>query len=338
MLQNREGIKTHEGLPNVDRVTKYKKGDILVSNIRPYLKKIWFANNDGGCNNDVIVFRNQKTSNCLNEYLYQVLSMDLFFDFMMANKNGMKMPRGDKRQIPTFPVPLPPLNIQQKIADECIKIDKELETNIKLLVELRETITSLADGYYSTQKRATLGSLCSEPMYGANTPARDGNKESDYRYIRVTDIDDDGNLKEEWKTAEEVEEKYILQPGDMLFARSGATAGKTFLYDDSVGKALYAGYLIKFHPDETQLLPEFLDLMTRSTDYKQWVIQTRGGTAQPNINAQQFSSYQIPLIEIKRQRNTIAEFVSLKKRFNIALEAIAKAPSRKQAILDKYLK
>lgn len=319
-----------------------KTGDVLISTVRPNLRAFAIVKQDiknAVYSTGFAILRSKDNSLLLPEVIY------IFFMNLQSLMDQIedKMPKGqypsiNQSDLDSFQIPLPPLDIQQHIADECIKIDKELETNMELLVELRKAITSLADSFFYIPKRATIGSLSNEPMYGANTPARDGNKESDYRYIRVTDIDDDGNLKEEWKTAEEVEEKYVLQPGDMLFARSGATAGKTFLYDDSVGKALYAGYLIKFHPDETRLLPEFLDLMTRSTDYKQWVNQTRGGTAQPNINAQQFSSYQIPLIEIERQHNAIAEFASLKKRLNITLETIAKAPSRKQAILDKYLK
>jgi type I restriction enzyme S subunit len=258
---------------------------------------------------------------------------------MMVGKTGLKMPRGDKKTIPNFEIPIPAKKIQQKIAEESEIIDKELETNVRIAEDLRDAISKLADRYYLSSQYSSLGSLCDEPMYGANVPAREGTPDKHYRYIRVTDIDDDGNLKDEWKTAEEVEDKYILQDGDLLFARSGATAGKTFLYDASVGKALYAGYLIKFHPDEAKLLPEFLDLMTRSSNYKQWVIKTRGGTGQPNINAQQFASYMIPSsVKINVQRDAVAKYKGLKQQLRTALNTIDSATSRKQAILDKYLK
>lgn len=339
MLQDRAGIVAHERIPNIDSVTEFKKGDILVSNIRPYLKKIWLANRNGGCSKDVLVFRNSKTETVLNYYLKCILSTDTFFDYMMVGKKGLKMPRGDKKTIPNFDIPIPSKDIQQKIADECKTIDKDFESNVRIVNDLRKSITTLADRFYSSSKFSTLGSLCSEPMYGANTPAREGSPDKHYRYIRVTDIDDDGNLKDDWKTAEEVEDKYILQSGDLLFARSGATAGKSFLYDASVGKALYAGYLIRFHPDEAKILPGFLDLMTRSSNYKQWAIKTRGGTGQPNINAQQFSSYMIPSsVEIHVQREAIAEYARLKQQLRSALDAIDNATSQKQAILDKYLK
>ena len=339
MLQNREGVVVYDGIPNVERVTKYQKEDILVSNIRPYLKKIWFAKHDGGCNNDVIVFRNQIPEKCLNEYLYQVLSLDLFFDFMMANKNGMKMPRGDKRQILKFPVPLPPLGIQQNIVNECKKIDEECYASRVILESNRLKIQEKADSLYLTiTEKMKLGSICEEPQYGANVSAKDGDPDTDYRYIRITDIDDFGNLKNDWQTAEVIEEKYILKDGDFLFARSGATAGKTYMYKNSDGKAIYAGYLIRFRPKKDIVSPKYLALITKSSNYQKWAEETRGGTAQPNINAQQFSEYIIPVPSMSFQNEITNEVETYEDKIAEAESIIASCASRKQAILDKYLK
>ncbi len=140
-----------------------------------------------------------------------------------------------------------------------------------------------------------LGDVCETPQYGATESAIDGEPEIDYRYIRITDIDDNGQLTSDWKTAPNVEEKYILQDGDFLFARSGATVGKTFLYKKKHGKALYAGYLIRYRTKREQLLPEFLRYITELDYYKQWVKSTQTGTSQPNINAQMYSGFKIPL-------------------------------------------
>lgn len=85
-MQNCEGVKIYEGVPNVDSVVRYEKGDILVSNIRPYLKKIWFADKNGGCSPDVLVFRNIDTNIVDSKYLHTALSQNKFFDFMMSGK------------------------------------------------------------------------------------------------------------------------------------------------------------------------------------------------------------------------------------------------------------
>ena len=124
MLKNRDGIVDYKGTPNVDSIVGYKANDILISNIRPYLKKIWFADHDGGCSADVLVFRVIE-GKVLPKYLYYILGLDLFFEFMMSENKGMKMPRGNKLVIPTFEIPVPPPNIQEQVVKECEIIDKE---------------------------------------------------------------------------------------------------------------------------------------------------------------------------------------------------------------------
>ena len=97
------------------------------------------------------------------------------------------------------------------------------------------------DFVHSKWPLASLGSLVSTPpQYGANVAATEGNPSSDYRYIRITDITETGELNNDWKTAERVDEQYILADKDLLFARSGATAGKPFLYREKFGRALFA--------------------------------------------------------------------------------------------------
>lgn len=125
MLQNREGIVEYDGAPQIDSVIAYKKGDVLISNIRPYLKKIWLADKDGGCSPDVLVFR-PNPSKILPEVLYYFLSSDDFFDFMMAGKAGLKMPRGDKKQIPKYQLPFLTVADQKKIAAALCLIDKKI--------------------------------------------------------------------------------------------------------------------------------------------------------------------------------------------------------------------
>lgn len=117
--------------------------------------------------------------------------------------------------------------------------------------------------YKSKYPLASLGSLSNEPKYGANESAIAGNPTTDYRYIRITDITDDGYLGPEWMTAENIEEQYILQDGDFLFARTGATAGKYFLYESKYGKAIYAGYLIRFQFDNSIVLPKYIKNVRR---------------------------------------------------------------------------
>ena len=144
MLQNRAGVTPYNDVPEVGNVTRYQKGDILVSNIRPYLKKIWLADHDGGCSNDVLVFRNAKPTDYLSEYLYAILSSDIFFDYMMVGKTGLKMPRGDKRVIPNFLVPKAPREeVQRKIVEECQEQNNDYINASSRIIEIEEKIKEL---------------------------------------------------------------------------------------------------------------------------------------------------------------------------------------------------
>ena len=232
-------------------------------------------------------------------------------------------------------LPLPPLDIQQNIVDECEAVDKEYEEAQDAIVQCKNEISSIMENVQGEQKK--LGEVCDSPMYGANVAAKEGNPQNDYRYIRITDIDDDGNLNSDWKTAEKIEAKYILKEGDVLFARSGATAGKTFLYTNNVGKAIYAGYLIKFTPKNTILLPKYLIAFTHSRFYLQWAERTRGGTAQPNINAQQYSALPIPVPPLAEQQRIVEQITALEQQIAAAKKTIADVPAKKQAILDRWL-
>lgn len=109
-------------LPDVASVTRYKCGDVLISNIRPYLKKVWRADKDGGASNDVIVVR-AKTS--LSEaFLSLVLRNDAFIAYVMESAKGVKMPRGDIGAMRQYPLAYPTPSEQQKIADCLTSLDE----------------------------------------------------------------------------------------------------------------------------------------------------------------------------------------------------------------------
>ena len=127
MLPNKEGVTNAASLPNVELTQEYKAGDVLVSNIRPYFKKIWFATCDGGCSNDVLVFK-AKNGIC-SEFLYYVLANDDFFNYAMVTSKGTKMPRGDKEAIMKYEVPNLPKEAQTKIASLLKSIDDKVAIN-----------------------------------------------------------------------------------------------------------------------------------------------------------------------------------------------------------------
>lgn len=127
MLSNKSGITDASSLPTVSLTQEYKSGDVLVSNIRPYFKKIWQARYDGGCSNDVLVF--VPKSNTDSNFLYYVLADDDFFTYSMATSKGTKMPLGDKTSIMQYAVPMVDFYTQKKIASVLKSLDEKIELN-----------------------------------------------------------------------------------------------------------------------------------------------------------------------------------------------------------------
>ena len=106
MLQNKQGRDIATSLPPPGTsIVCFCESDTLVANIRPYLQKIWFSNIQGGCSQDVLVFRAKKS--CVPTFLYSTLWQDNFFDYVMTGAKGSKMPRGDKDHIMSYPLALP---------------------------------------------------------------------------------------------------------------------------------------------------------------------------------------------------------------------------------------
>lgn len=136
LLPNAGGKTNASYPPNTARLTAYQVGDVLLGNIRPYLKKVWFADNDGGCSGDVLAVRISKEyqERLLPRLLYYQLSSDKFFAYSMQYAKGAKMPRGSKEDILRYRIPLPPLEIQReivKVLDSFTALKAELEAELE---------------------------------------------------------------------------------------------------------------------------------------------------------------------------------------------------------------
>ena len=143
LLPNKQGKQKANKLPSSKTVKKYTETDILVSNIRPYFKKIWQANNIGGISNDVlnITSSNEKIS---NDYLYYYLSQDKFFQYMTQTSKGTKMPRGDKEAIMEFEIQVPKnVKYQNFISNLGKFLDNKIEINNKIIANLEKLSQTL---------------------------------------------------------------------------------------------------------------------------------------------------------------------------------------------------
>lgn len=135
LIKDRGGVRFSDNLPKADVAIAYKENDILLGNIRPYLKKIWLADKVGGASGDVVIIRIKERS-ISPLFLFKLLSSDQFFEYDNTHTKGAKMPRGDRKIIAKFGVILPPLSLQQSFAHKIEQIERQK-------AEVQKTITDL---------------------------------------------------------------------------------------------------------------------------------------------------------------------------------------------------
>ena len=292
------------------------------------------------------VLREIKAPTLNRTYLYYVLRSQLCLNQMLQRSSGGNYPAITADQLMQILIPIPKPNIQNHIVSimrsaYAQKKQKEQEAEALLtsiddyvLTELGIVIPEVeqkkcfivyageiegrVDPFYM-QNISHIKNLktpypliplrkllIEKPQYGANERAVNGNPETDIRYIRITDIDDYGNLLDDWKTAGTINSKYLLEENDVLFARSGSV-GRAFVYKSELGKAIFAGYLIRFKFDPEKVNPSFVLYYSFTKIYKLWLQSIQRTAAQPNVNSKEFQSLEIPLPPLDVQNRIVAE-------------------------------
>ena len=324
---NRE-INYYQG--KIDEKYHVKKGEILIS---------WSASID--------VYEWKGENGYLNQHIFKVVfdKMDIdkdFFVYLIKNKlneikkytHGSTMKHITKSKFDNIKIRIPSKEEQIKIANKLNKIiiiiEKQKE-QLELLENLKKSqFFEMFGDPIKNEKGWEVTSMdeisIKKGEYGSNKPSKI--YEGGYRYIRITDIKENGDLKEEkvGVVDEDIEvKKYKLEEGDILFARSGATVGKTFLYRKEFGNCIFAGYLIRFKLDISKVNSEYIKRYTETEYYKKWVESCQNIVAQPNINAKKYG----------KELKIILPPLELQNKFATKIEAIQKLKFRKLKSLEK---
>ncbi len=162
MLPNKGGIEPTESLPSSSTANRYYAGDVLISNIRPYFKKAWYATTDGGCSSDVLVLRAKEGVH--PEFLYYLLTSDTFFSYMTATSKGTKMPRGDKQAIMNWRALKPPLHTQRAIADTLSCLDAKIDLNIRINDNLEKQAQAIFKNWFVDFEPFKDGEFIDSPL------------------------------------------------------------------------------------------------------------------------------------------------------------------------------
>ena len=300
-------------------------GDILVSTVRPNLRgfaRVREAPKNLIASTGFAVLT--PMSDVDGSYVYHHVMTQQFADYLEKATTGQAYPAVRPADVTNFVLPIPPLPEQRSIAAVLDSIDDAIERTDAVITAteqlrdslLHQLLTRGVPGWHTAWKDVPglgtipaawevvrLGEVCAPPEYGASASARPFDPKLP-RYVRITDITDDGRLRKADVASADPSavDGYELGPGDLLFARSGATVGKTYLYRPEDGPCVYAGYLIRFRPLGEMASAEFLERFTRSQLYWRWVESMFRAGAQPNINAAEYSSLPVVLPPMKEQQ------------------------------------
>ena len=306
MLPNKGGIDKATKLPAAKTTSLYSKGDILLSNIRTYFKKIWYTEKDGGCSNDVLVVRAR--GEIEPKFLYYVLSNDKFFEYSSATSKGTKMPRGDKSAIMQYQIPDMPLEEQRTIVSVLSALDDRIAENKKINHHLLEQAIAihkyfcveLVDDTFVTE---TVKSISNEVVTG-KTPST---KIKEYYggslpFITIPDMH--GNVfcvetaRYLTNVGEQSQQRKTL-PAKSIAVSCIATPGLVCLLDRPSQTNQQINSVI---PKENQEYYLFLELLSKS----QLIIELgSSGSTTYNLNKTQFEKIEIlaPPIEKRGQIN-----------------------------------
>ena len=145
------GINPAISIPNNTNVIHYKKRDVLLSNIRPYLRKVWSANYDGGCSADVFVFR---AKHITPFFLYYIIANDTFINYVISGAKGVKMPRGDKEQMLKYTFSIPTMEEQNKISHILHLLDDRISTQNKIIDKLQSLIKGIRNEVFGKLRKS----------------------------------------------------------------------------------------------------------------------------------------------------------------------------------------
>lgn len=311
----------------------------VIMSFKLSLGKTAITSQDMYTNEAIMAFHNNGRYSADIDYLYHLFR---WFPWGLNTNKAVMGATLNKATLSNIKIPLPPLDEQKRIAknldlaSEIVKGYKEQLAELDKLVQsvfyemFGDPVTNEKGWNIKPLKNIAVGKL----SYGSGASAIpfDGN----IRYLRITDVNENGQLNNDVVSPSKYDNKYVLHDGDILFARSGATVGKTFRYSDTYGKCLYAGYLIRLIPDRTLVLPDYIFSFTKSQYYRRFIEKNMKVVAQPNINAQQYGDLDIcvpPLSLQTRFAGFVAEIEAQKAQIQ---QALTEAENLYNSLMQEY--
>ena len=307
MLQDYKGIVSATNLPTNTNVVKFSKGDVLLSNIRPYLKKVWYADRNGGCSADVFVFKALPI--CDSNFLHHVIANDRFIKFVMGGAKGVKMPRGDKEQMITYKVGLPCIEEQKKIANLLSLLDERISTQNKIIEKLETLIKGLNNSLYAQYSHEVLTSFV---KLGTSYSGLSGKSAQDFgsgkpfiTYLNVYSNNIINDKDFQYVSIKDGEKQNVVEYGDVLFTLSSETPEEVGIGSVYLGKekVYLNSFCFGIHIINTEVVfPPYLSYYVSSTSFRKFIYPYAQGSTRFNLCKADFEKASIKLPSLENQK------------------------------------
>jgi type I restriction enzyme, S subunit len=330
ILPDYGGVTRASKLPTTGSVTRYRPNDTLVSNIRPYLKKVWVADKEGGASNDVIVIRAKQK--LLPQYFSCLLKNDAFIDYVMTGAKGVKMPRGDVGSMRAYPTFYPSKAEQQKIAECLSSVDNLMAAQARKVDSLRTHKKGLMQQLFPREgesqpglrfpefqsagewEETTLGTIAKlvRGPFGGSLKKEIFVASGYAVYEQQHAIYSDFSSFRYHITAEKFHElrRFAVAASDIIMSCSG-TMGKFAIVPDGAAPGVINQALLKLTPNgfcDTEFLKEVLELPSVQ---ERLLSQSAGGAIQNVVSVDQIKALPLRLPSVEEQRAVVGCLRSL---------------------------
>lgn len=316
-------------------------GDVIFATTRPLLKRVCViikSFNNAIASTGFCVLRPK--GKVVSKWIYYILKSDSFYTYIEPLQKGISYPAVSDNEVKNYSIPVPPLAEQKKIVEELDCLSGIIEKKKQQLKEYDALAQSIFyemfgnpdESQYPLQNISSLS--LSKLSYGSGASAVE--YDGKVRYVRITDIMEDGKLDKNAMSPNVFDDKYLLNDGDILFARSGATVGKTYHYKETDGVAIYAGYLIRFIPNKKIVIPEYIYYYTLSPYYQAFVRKNAQAVAQPNINAKQYGDLRVCVPPLALQQEFASKIEAIEKQKELIKQSIAETETLFNSRMDFY--
>ena len=351
LVKNRGGLIRSTVMPDADNSIEFHIGDVLIGNIRPYLRKIWLADFNGGASGDVVVVRVKKEfENKLQpSYLYKVLSSEKFFEYDNSNTKGAKMPRGDRKSIAKFLIPVPPLSEQSRIVAELDLltgiIDKQ-KTQLKELDTLAQSIfyDMFGDPIQNEKEwdMKIFSDVCevtsSKRVYQSEW------QDSGIPFYRISDfarlIESDAELDAELfisqnKYDELKQAKQVPKSGDILITARG-TLGTCYIIKENDCFYFQDGMITWLKNLDDSVLSQFVVFLFKNQSFRRQIDKSQSGSTVAYLSISMLKKFVLPVPPLALQQSFADKIQPIENQKAKIKASIADTQKLLDYTMDKY--